>query len=389
MSIFMPAKLDEQDLAVLKLIDTQKQRLTNIIHANPQRWTGRLARHMQARALQGSNTIEGYDATLNDALAAVDNDAPMDASEETWREIIGYRNAMTYILQLAQDIHFEFHAQLFRSLHFMMLQHSLPKMPGRWRPGEIYVVNQTTNETVYKGPDDQLIPALIDELVDYLNNSQTDSTVVKAAMAHLNLTMIHPFKDGNGRMARALQTLVFARDGILSPVFSSIEEWLGQNVTEYYAVLAQTGQGSWHPENNTHAWIKFCLRAHYQQADTILQRHNRWSLIYQEIHKLLQSRKLNERVGNILLDASLGLRIRATGYRLEQDLSDVIASRDLRRLCDEELLIPYGEKRGRYYTGSQTLLDIAAKFKPSGRGRDPYDIVEKEISTRNSPQLKL
>ena len=44
-----------------------------------------------------------------------------------------------------------------------------------------------------------------------------------------NLVMIHPFRDGNGRMARCLRTLVLARAGILAPVFSSVEEYLRRN----------------------------------------------------------------------------------------------------------------------------------------------------------------
>jgi Fic family protein len=48
-------------------------------------------------------------------------------------------------------------------------------------------------------------------------------------MAHLNLVMIHPFRDGNGRMARCLQSVVLAREGVLSPVFMSVEEYLGRN----------------------------------------------------------------------------------------------------------------------------------------------------------------
>ena len=60
-------------------------------------------------------------------------------------------------------------------------------------------------------------------------------------MAHLNLVMIHPFRDGNGRMARALQTMVLAQDQVVEPTFSSIEEWLGNNTQEYYDVLAATG----------------------------------------------------------------------------------------------------------------------------------------------------
>ena len=53
-------------------------------------------------------------------------------------------------------------------------------------------------------------------------------------MAHLNLVMIHPFEDGNGRMSRALQSLVLARDHIVAPEFASIEEYLGRNTPAYY-----------------------------------------------------------------------------------------------------------------------------------------------------------
>lgn len=89
----------------------------------------------------------------------------------------------------------------------------------------------------------------------------TDEPVVQA-MAHLNLVMIHPFRDGNGRMARALQTLVLATKGIAEPEFASIEEWLGANTDDYYRVLAATGRGEWAPGGDAHLRVKLTLRAH-------------------------------------------------------------------------------------------------------------------------------
>jgi Fic family protein len=311
----------------------------------------------------------------------------MDATEETWREIVGYRNAMTYILQLAEDEHFEFHAQLLRSLHFMMMQHSLKKMPGRWRPGDIYVVNEATEQRVYEGPDAGTVPGLIDELVSYLNSGSDCHVLVKAAMAHLNFTMIHPFKDGNGRMARALQTLVLSREGTVSPVFSSIEEWLGRNTPAYYQILAEVGQGGWHPKNDPHPWVQFCLTAHFQQAHTLVKRNNWLSKVYEEVSAVARTLKLPERADVLLVDAAFGLRLRAGRYREENEISDVVASRDLRKMVDLELLMPHGEKRGRYYTGSARLREIAAKHKMPGQAENPYSLIRSRSDVAASPLI--
>lgn len=389
MTIFQTPKLNDEDLAVIALINEQKQTLKYLVQNDPQRWHGMIRRNAIAKAIQGSNTIEGYHATMDDAIAAVEDEEPMDATAETWKEIIGYRNALTYILQLAEDPHFEFHPQLIRSLHFMMLQHSLRKMPGRWRPGEIFVANDETGEHVYEGPDAALVPGLIQELIDYLNVKSDCPLVVKAAMAHLNFTMIHPFKDGNGRMARALQTLVLSRDGIVSPIFSSIEEWLGRNTPAYYAILAKTGQGAWHPENDAHDWVQFCLRAHYQQAHTIVVRNNWFGKIYQDVLGLVQVNRLPERTYSALMDAAMAARVRAGAYRQEHEISDVVASRDLRRLSELELLIPHGERRGRFYTGGSLVLEIARKHKAHSRAADPYEIVRRKIAEKDSPELPL
>jgi Fic family protein len=368
-------KLSRGDGDVLEMIRELRRRLKHQVAANPVRWTGFLRRNTFARALQGSNSIEGINASLADAVAIVDEERPETLKEETEKALTCYRTAMTYILALRDDPHAQITAQLIRSLHFMMQNYDMTKLPGQWRTGPISVVHEPTGNVVYEGPGWDLVPGLIEEMIAQFNHTDQPDSIVAGALAHLNLTMIHPFRDGNGRMARALQTLVLTRDGIVSPEFCSIEEWLGRNTERYYAILGEVGQGSWHPGNDALPWVRFCLVAHYQQAATLMKRYTFIGRVWLEVEKLRQSHGLHERTESALMDAAFGYKVRNSHYRNENKISDVVASRDFRVLTELDLLMPVGEKRGRHYVATNVLKEIPRRYIDTTRAPDPYDLL--------------
>ena len=65
---------------------------------------------------------------------------------------------------------------------------------------------------------------------------------------------------------------------------------------DYYATLAEVGQGSWHPKRNTLPWLRFCLTAHYRRAEALLRRSRDLARFWEEIEIHLKRRSLNERV---------------------------------------------------------------------------------------------
>ena len=245
--LFSTPELSEAELGVIERIDNLRRDLRYQTSGHPRRWTGSLRRAMFARALRGSNTIEGYDVNLADAMALAEDEEPLDAAEETRLAIAGYRDAMTYVLQLAGDPYFAYSDGLIRSLHFMMMKYDMSKGPGLWRPGPVYVRHEQTGQVVYEGPEASLVPGLMSDLIEGIRADEAPA-MVRAAMAHLNFVMVHPFRDGNGRMARILQSLVLAQEGVLAPEFASIEEYLGRRTQDYYAVLAEVGSGRWLPQ---------------------------------------------------------------------------------------------------------------------------------------------
>lgn len=379
---FQAPRLREDERDVLGLLAEQREQLHDRV-AEPRRWNGTLRRMAFARAVQGSNSIEGYNASLDDVVAAVDGEPTLDADQETQHALAGYRDAMTYVLQIADDERLGVDEGLLKSLHFMMLKYDLEKNPGQWRPGDIYVRSEETGQTVYKGPANEEVPDLIATMLHEMSLDESP-VLVKAAMAHLNLVLIHPFSDGNGRMARCLQTLLLARDRLLAPVFSSIEEFLGRNTEAYYQVLAEVGGGSWHPERDTRPWLRFCLRAHYTQIRTMLRRRSEIEQLWNGCVALADGNGLPERCAAGLMDAAYGFRIRRGSYRTSaqevvgEEVSEQSASRDLRAMVDLDLLEPVGERRARYYVAgneAKSVRDEIRARRPPAIADDPFEIV--------------
>ena len=371
--IFRAPSLDEQEQAVCARVDELRVALRGQVAEGP-RWTGLLRRVSAARAIRASNSIEGLDVTLDDAMAAVGGGDPLDAPEDAWAAIRGYQEAMKFILQLADDPHFAYDPSLIKSLHYMMMQYDLSKTPGLWRSGVMYVYDERTEEMVYEAPDAIAVPRLVDELVAELQDQDNAvPAIVRGAMTHLNLVMIHPFRDGNGRMGRALQTLVLVREGVLSPAFASIEEYLGRYTDAYYAVLAEVGGGVWQPSRDTRPWIRFVLTAHYHQARTLLRRTDEAQRRSDRLDQELAIRRLPERSLGALWDAALGLRVNNTTYRNFADVSLAVAGRDLKALSDGGLLEARGQARGRYYEASEKLKALEFSIRRDRRPiPDPF-----------------
>ncbi|MCY4421609.1 MAG: Fic family protein [Acidimicrobiaceae bacterium] len=385
--IYSTPEPDDTDLIVIEEIGRLRHDLAQYVRHRPRRWAGHLRRMNFARAVRGSNWIEGYRASLDDVLDVIEDEEPIDAAAQTRSALTGYRDAMTYVLELAED-RIAIDESLLRSLHYMMTKHELRIRPGRYRSGDVWVEDENGTR-VYQAPDARLVDGLMGSLVESLDSSDSWPVMFRAAMAHLNLVMIHPFRDGNGRMARALQTMVLAGEGIVSPVFSSVEEYLGRNTNDYYAVLSEVGQGGWHPHNSARPWTRFMLRAHYRQAWTLQRRVYETEQLYDGLTQAIAARGVPPRSIGALADASRGRRLQRSIYAKLVEvtdgdpISDLSASRDLRALTDAGLLNAAGAGRGRVYHGSQDLRGLWADVRSSRPPRaenDPYEtLAQREL----------
>ncbi|MET8155662.1 Fic family protein [Sphaerisporangium sp. NPDC005289] len=373
--IYGTPELEPADKAVLGEIEDMRRDLKYRL-AEPHRWDGQLRRQLQARAIQGSNSIEGYRASVEDIESIMLGEEPLETSQAVANEIAGYKQALTYVRRLSMARSFGYDKGLLHALNFMMIGHHHDKTPGVVRPGGIYVRNSATGEVVYEGPDVELVPGLLDELIAWLNDGDLHApSYVRAAMAHFNLVAIHPWRDGNGRMSRALQTLVLGRDQITTPEFCSIEEWLGlgENTVDYYRALRDAQQGVWSPHDEMLPWVRFCLRAHHMQAQRVRRRLAEAGEVWTLLEEQVDNEGLHTRCVSALYQVFVSRRLRRGTYQAEESLSQGQAARDLRELAARDWLTPYGETKGRFYAPGPRMekvkADFAARVEPL---RDPY-----------------
>jgi len=179
--------------------------------------------------------------------------------------------------------------------------------------------------------------------------------VVRAAMAHLNLVSIHPFRDGNGRLARVVQSLVLAKEGLLRPEFVSIEPYLARHTREYYAVLEEVQGPAFDPSRDVSSWVEFCIDAHVTEATERAQ----WVRVAYARHdfctRLAAEHAYPERLVAALDQALLGLPLTNADYRRDAEIASPTAVQDLQRLRRDGWLEQQGGGRSVRYVATAKL----------------------------------
>jgi len=324
------------------------------------RWMGSLRREVRASSIGGSTSIEGFSVSPAEALALTSNRDVADRGQENRQAVACYARAMDHVGTMAVDPSFEWTDRVILDLHFDACYFQRDKDPGLWRTGPIGVT-AADGSLEYQGPAGEQVPPLMNEVVDWLASGDPEvDVVVRAAMAHLHVTSVHPFRDGNGRVSRIVQALVLAREGLAAPEFFSIEEYLGSHTQEYYAALREAQGGSYRPDRDASGWVSFCVTAHLAQARRRLAQIKAAATRWASLEELVESRNWPSRLV-IALEQSLVGGADRTGYGDEADVSPATASADFRRLLDAELVETRGRGRTTRYLASKRLLRALEK----------------------------
>lgn len=305
-------------------------------------WDGTIRRQAKYESVTGSASIEGYRVDGGTAEALVSGAAQPAAGDQNQWAVACYARAMEHVSVMSDDPAFRWLDRVILDLHFDACVFQRDKSPGRWRTGPVYVMGRT-GAVAYEAPSADQFADRMAEVVDWLEHGDLDAHVaVRAAMAHLHVVSIHPFRNGNGRVARLVQSLVLARDGLLSPELGSIEPWLAANTTAYFEQLDRTHATVYDPTKSARDWVKFCIRAHVEQGRVRLAQVTAIAARWRVLEALVRDRGWPDRLV-IALEQSLHGGATRASYSHEAEVHENTAQTDLRRLVDARLL----ERTGR------------------------------------------
>lgn len=242
-----------------------------------------------------------------------------------------------YERKLDEERLFGWHAALFPTGRSGMHKITV----GSWRTpeaGPMQVVSGAMGrERVhFEAPHSEIVPEEMETFLDWFNNTVDIDPVLKAAIAHLWFVTIHPFDDGNGRIARAVTDLQLARSDESKQRFYSMSAQIQKERKQYYEILEQTQKGNL-DITKWLLWFLSCLERALVQAEetlnSVLKKANFWNY--------LNTKSLNERqklMMNKLLDGFDG-KLNTSKWAKITKVSTDTALRDIQNLEEQGVLV--------------------------------------------------
>ena len=179
------------------------------------------------------------------------------------REVKNYYQALDFLDELIRSGANQITQHDIQTLHGLVMEGK--KYPSLYRDGQNVIRNSSNGSIVYMPPEAKDVAALMHDLTEWVNEAVTQAELpvpIIAAIAHYQFATIHPYYDGNGRIARLLTNLVLHKSGYGLKGIYSLEEYYATNLQNYYNALTVGESHNYYfgrEEADINAWIiYFC-----------------------------------------------------------------------------------------------------------------------------------
>ena len=199
-------------------------------------WEAKFREDALVRTVHHGTHIEGNELNYTES-AKVLAGAKIVGRERDIQEVLNYRNVLKFI---ESHDNTDISEETLKHIHELTVHRILPDDAiGAYRKTQVVVKNSQTGEVTHRPPPAIEVPFLTASFLQWVNGTTVDDvhTVLKAGIAHYEVVRIHPFLDGNGRVARGIATLVLTKAGYDIKRFFSLEEYYDREPVSYYDSL--------------------------------------------------------------------------------------------------------------------------------------------------------
>ena len=319
-------------------------------------WEAKFKEEARVRTVHFGTRIEGNELNFSQAKRVMEGEEVM-ARERDIQEVINYRNVLDYIDKLGEryglsspvGISARYTESWFQKIHQLTVEKMLEKEKiGKYRDTRVVIKNSQTGEVSFRPPLPVEIKVQVEEFFDWLNSDlgKDVHAILRAGITHYELARIHPFVDGNGRVARAYALLVLLREGYDVKQFFSIEEYFDKNADEYYKAL----QAVTKKRGDLTPWIEFFTKALAIELTKIKERVRSLSIDFRWRDRLGRQIALSERQIKLIeyLTDNDRLFMREARKVLPM-VSDDTVLRDIKDLMEKGVLKKRGKTKLAYY----------------------------------------
>ena len=298
-------------------------------------------------AVHYSTKIEGNTLTRDQVTKALEQKTSRKSFNHDIQEVLNYSKARRFIFDnYSARVELDF----ILKVHAILLDKIVRgKLKGHFREAQNVIKDSASGEIVYLPPEAKDVLPLMKGLLNYANRLKIEkvSPLIIAPIFHFEFVTIHPFMDGNGRLARLLTNMILSAGGLDIEKYAALEKQHEKNRTRYYQSLRSLQQQNYYEisqHQNITSWIVYwleCLRETYKEA----------LLRVTPLSKEVYSEELihNDRLTKAISLFKRYITLKAADYATMMGLERTQAVADLNILLTKKIIEKVGGGRSTIY----------------------------------------
>lgn len=309
-------------------------------------WEAKFREEAIIRTVHHGTHIEGNELNYTEAAKVLAGQQIVGRDRDI-QEVLNYRKVISFIENFKSQAPIT--EEAIKHIHALTVEKFFdPSLCGTYRTTQVVIKNSQTGEITFRPPPAIEVPYQMEDFVAWFTDSSIIDLhpVITAGITHYELVRIHPFLDGNGRVARAVATLVLFTKGYDIKKFFSLEEYYDRDAMRYYESLQSVRDNG-----DMTGWIEYFVEGLAIELTRIKEK----------VQHLSTDLKLKEKLGGVQMalnerQIKIVEHIQNTGFISNQSfkelfpmISDDTVLRDLKDLIEKGIIKKEGVTKAARY----------------------------------------